>query len=92
MLGYPPSLTDMGNATKKRKQIANHAPLLNACGTPVPEAEMPTPKLSSQMGQTLRDILQAITGTRKALETKINTLAADMGILRNEAGNDCKKR
>ncbi|KAJ1104621.1 hypothetical protein NDU88_002031 [Pleurodeles waltl] len=36
------------------------------------------------MGPTLRDILQAITATREALETKIDTLATDLGLLRDD--------
>ena len=38
----------------------------------------------SSEGPTLADIMQAITASREALETKIDTLATDMGILRDD--------
>ncbi|KAJ1140778.1 hypothetical protein NDU88_007116 [Pleurodeles waltl] len=70
----------MGKLAKKWKQAAKcHPGVREDDGTSLSEG------LSTVVeGPTLQDILQSITSTREALETKIDTLGAKFGILQDD--------
>ncbi|KAJ1117193.1 hypothetical protein NDU88_005393 [Pleurodeles waltl] len=61
----------MGKATRK-KDI-----------TPLAD-EDPSMEENAQQGPTLRDVIQVITATMEAVETKIDTLGADLSNLRDD--------
>ncbi|KAJ1130507.1 hypothetical protein NDU88_008859 [Pleurodeles waltl] len=73
-------LAGMGKAAKKKDAGADRTELLPRANT----QEIMTFPRQTLGGLTLADILQAIMATRESLETNLNTLGAEFGLLKDD--------
>ncbi|KAJ1140182.1 hypothetical protein NDU88_006540 [Pleurodeles waltl] len=71
--------------TRKKKEAVREADAQRACAPPSPAETFRKGTNEDPSGNSSQvDIMQAITFTRESLETKIDSLAVDLGLLRED--------